>query len=162
LERNPYAPPKAEVADVGGELAPPSLWNPGAAANWSFLFSPVFGAYLHMKNWQALGEPAKASTAKVWVISSLVIIIGTSAASILMPANNVVGGLSRMIGFVLLIGWYASSGRSQMAYVKTRFGKDYPRQGWGKPLLFALLAFIGLIAFTIGLTLVSAGFRGRV
>jgi hypothetical protein len=113
-----------------------------------------------MKNWQALGEPAKASTAKVWVIVTLVVIVGTSVAAILMPANNALGGFSRLIGFVLLIGWYASSGRGQMAYVKSQFGQDYPRKGWGMPLLFALLAFIGFIAFTVGLTLLTVGAGG--
>lgn len=162
MERNPYAPPKAEVADVGQGLAPPPLWNPGAAANWSLLFSPAFGAFLHMKNWQALGEPAKASTAKVWVILTLVAIGGASTAAVLMPTNNNAGGFTRLIGFVLLIGWYASSGRGQMAYVKTRFGKDYPRRGWGKPLLFGLLAFIGFIAFTVGLALTTVGVRGGI
>ena len=51
---NPYAPPKAEVADVGRTEVAPALWNPNAAASWSLLFSPAFGAFLHMKNWQAL------------------------------------------------------------------------------------------------------------
>jgi hypothetical protein len=160
VERNPYSPPKADVADVGRGLTPPPLWNPGAAANWSLLFSPAFGAFLHMKNWEALGEPAKASTAKVWAIVTLVVIVGTAVAAALMPTNNALGGFSRLIGIVLLISWYASSGRGQMAYVKTQFGKDYPRKGWGKPLLIAVLAFIGFIALTIGFTLLTVGVRG--
>jgi hypothetical protein len=41
--------------------AAPALWNPNAAANWSLLFSPMFGAWLHMKNWAALGEPERAA-----------------------------------------------------------------------------------------------------
>ena len=162
MARNPYAPPKAEVADVGLGLAPPALWNPGAAANWSLLFSPAFGAFLHMKNWEALGEPAKASAAKVWAILALIVIAGASVAAVLMPTNRTLGGFSRLGGFVLLISWYAASGRGQMAYVKSKFGKDYPRKGWGKPLLFALLAFIGIVAFTVGFTLLTVGIRGHV
>ena len=53
-----YAPPTAHVDDVHAArqsaVAPP-LWNPGAAMAWSLLFSPIFGAFVHMKNWQALG-----------------------------------------------------------------------------------------------------------
>lgn len=71
---NPYAPPQAEVADIAGERNPPPLWNPNAAANWSLLFSPAFGAFLHMKNWQALGQPNKATSAKVWFVLSLVVL----------------------------------------------------------------------------------------
>ena len=57
-QENPYAPPTAAVADIGTATAAPRppLWNPGAAASWSLLLSPVFGAILHMKNWQAMGE----------------------------------------------------------------------------------------------------------
>jgi hypothetical protein len=162
LERNPYAPPKAEVADVGSGPAPPALWNPGAAANWSLIFSPLFGAFLHMKNWEALGLPAKASTARVWAIAILIVIAGSSAAAIFMPANQSLGGFSRLAGFLLLIGWYASNGRDQMAYVKSNFGNDYPRRGWGKPLLLALLALIGFFAFTMGLSMGASALRGHV
>ena len=59
-EHNPFAPPQAEVADVPTGEAAPALWNPNAASSWSLLFSPIFGAYLHMQNWQALGQPDKA------------------------------------------------------------------------------------------------------
>lgn len=38
------------------EAAAIALWNPNAAANWSLLFTPLFGAYLHMLNWRSLGE----------------------------------------------------------------------------------------------------------
>jgi len=68
--RNPYAPPEAEVADVAGPAfleAAPALWNPAAAASWSLIFSPIFGSWLQMKNWQALGESEKAAKARTWV-----------------------------------------------------------------------------------------------
>ena len=50
MNPNPYAPPTARVDDVATGDAAPALWNPNAAANWSLLFSPAFGAWLHMKN----------------------------------------------------------------------------------------------------------------
>ena len=61
MSLNPYSPPGAIIDDV---MNAPPLWNPNAAANWSLLFSPAFGAFVHMKNWQALGEPEKAANAK--------------------------------------------------------------------------------------------------
>jgi hypothetical protein len=72
---NRYAPPTADVADIGRGQTAPALWNPNAAASWSVLFSPAFGAFLHMKNWQALGEPAKASAAKIWAIATLLVMV---------------------------------------------------------------------------------------
>ena len=36
----------------------PSLYNPNVSANLCLLFSPIFSAILHAKNWQALGKPS--------------------------------------------------------------------------------------------------------
>lgn len=105
--------------------------------------------------------PAKASSARVWAILILIVIAGSSAAAVLMPNNRSFAGFSRTGGFLLLIGWYAASGRGQMAYVKSKFGNDYPRRGWGKPLLLALLAFIGFFAFTVGLSVITSALRGH-
>jgi len=162
LSSNPYAPPKAFVADIPAQEASPPLWNPNAAANWSLLFSPAFGAFLHMKNWEALGEPEKAAAAKVWVIVALVLVFGLPLLSLLVPGMAGFQSIFRVLGLVLLISWYSSSGRPQARYVKDRFGKNYPRRGWGKPLLIAFGAAIayalavGIIAFLI---MSAAGIR---
>ena len=55
----PVGPPDIPVC--------PPLWNPDAAACWSFLFSPIFGSCLLAANWRALGKPEKAATNMVWV-----------------------------------------------------------------------------------------------
>ena len=145
MSTNPYAPPKATVADIEVHEDAPPLWNPNAAANWSLLFSPAFGAFLHMKNWQALGEPAKASAARTWVIVVVSILIALPVLLFVIPAARGLESLSRIAGLILLISWYVSSGRAQAQYVKERLGKDYPRKGWGKPLLIALGAFLGYV-----------------
>jgi hypothetical protein len=43
---------------------PPALWNPKAAAYWSLLFSPAFGAFVHARNADAMGrvDEAKANS----------------------------------------------------------------------------------------------------
>lgn len=99
------------------------LWNPNAAANWSLLFSPAFGAYLHMKNWEALGENSKASTSKTWLISSIIL--------------SVLG-----LGFFVLVAWYFSIGKKQAIYVEQKFGEHYLRKSWGIPLLIGFSIFI--------------------
>ena len=126
---NPFAPPKSEVADVIGGKVAPALWNPNAAANWSLLFSPIFGAFLHMKNWEELGEPDKAKASRQWVIAGIVVFVVLALA------------------------------RHQTAYVKARFGKVYPRKGWSKPLALAVLGVLAFIlalaalGFLLGLAL---------
>jgi hypothetical protein len=59
-EHAPAATPQDDTASP----TPVSLWNPEAAAMWSLVFSPAFGAYLHMRNWQQLGRNEKAVESK--------------------------------------------------------------------------------------------------
>jgi hypothetical protein len=158
---NPYAPPKAVVADGVNDAASPPLWNPGAAANWCLVFSPAFGAFLHMKNWQALGQPAKATTAKIWIILVLGFFAVIPVVTALMPGNNSLGGLWRLCGIILLFSWYFSSGRGQMNYVKSRFGTGYPRKGWGKPILIAVLALAGYFVYASAVAFAILGLNHR-
>ena len=51
------------------------LWNPRAAADWSILFTPVFGAWLQARNWKNLNEPDKAAKSMNWVNVGIVILI---------------------------------------------------------------------------------------
>jgi len=149
MSTNPYAPPKADVDDV--EVVPvineaPPLWNPGAAARWSLLLSPIFGATLHMKNWQAMGETEKAAQSKMWVWGSVGFFVLLVAVGLFLPDSKGMDLLSRGAGLGLLIAWYSLSARDQMRFVAGRFGSDYPKRGWGRPLLVALLVFFAFIA----------------
>ena len=162
MSSNPYAPPKAFVADIATQEESPPLWNPNAAANWSLLFSPAFGAFLHMKNWEDLGEPEKAAAAKVWVIVSLVLLLCLPVLAVLVPGFSGLQNISRLFGLVLLISWYSTSGRPQARYVKERFGKNYPRKGWGKPLLIAFVAVVGYFCVVGILAAILVGVTGRV
>lgn len=154
--RNPYAPPRAEVADIAATQGPvqsaPALWNPSAAARWSLIFTPVFGAILHMKNWQALGEPEKAARAKAWAWASFAFIVILTIVSAVLPDSKALDGLSRAAGLGILVGWYYSSGKEQQTYLAVRFGKLYPRKGWTKPLL---LAIAGIACFFVAAIVVG-------
>jgi hypothetical protein len=156
MKANPYAPPKAELADNLQDGTRPDLWNPGAAANWNLLFSPAFGAFLQMKNWEALGEPGKAAAAKKWVVLTLIVLALLPVATVLLANSKSMGVIPRLTGIVLLFGWYFSNGRGQMAYVNSKFGKLYPRRGWGKPILIAVLALVGFYIYAVVIILVGS------
>ena len=143
MATNLYAPPKAPVADIVRAEDAPALWNPGAAASWSVLLSPAFGAFLHMKNWEALGEPGKAAASKKWVVIYLVTIVGLFVVGAFLPQNKAIPALFRLCSFVLLLSWYFASGKPQLEFVKSRYGKKYPRKGWAQPLLIAFGALFG-------------------
>lgn len=121
---NPYSTPKAnsEKMSYYSDQDNVALWNPSAACNWCLLFSPIFGAYLQMLNWRALGEDEKAQGSFVWFIGCIICLL----VSIFADVNLMFG---------LLIAWYFISGRSQVKYVKEHFGDNYERKSWGIPLL---------------------------
>ena len=49
-----------------------------------------------------------------------------------------------LVGPAVLIAWYSVAGRKQVALVKERYGSDYPRRSWGKPILFGVLGIVAL------------------
>jgi hypothetical protein len=153
MTTNPYAPPTAVVADAPQTETAPAIWNPNAAANWSLLFSPAFGAFLHMRNWHALGELQLEAMAKRWFIAALCMLALYIVLGLALAGFKGVDAVTRTLAFGFLLVWYFSTARSQAKYVKEKFGKSYPRKSWGKPLLIAVVAVAGYIlaAFLIGL-----------
>jgi hypothetical protein len=57
--------------------------------------------------------------------------------------------LLRLTSFGLLLAWYFASGKPQMNFVKSRYGGEYPRKGWGRPILIAIGVLLGF-GFTVG------------
>ena len=155
MTTNPYAPPTAVVADVQQNESAPAIWNPNAAANWSLVFWPAFGAFLHMLNRRALGELQREATARLWFIAALCMLALYLVLGLALAGFRGVEGATRTLGFGFLLVWYFSAARGQAKFVKEKLGKSYQRKGWPKPLLIALAAFAGyiLVAFLIGLVL---------
>lgn len=91
---NRYAPPVAKVADIHTENTLPRLWNPGAAAGCSLLFTTVFGAYLHMENWRALGQIEKANVSRNWLTGYVIYLLAAVLAPLLSndsaALNNII------------------------------------------------------------------------
>ena len=143
MQDNHYAPPKADVEGALTEAATaPPLWNPNAAASWSLLFTPIFGTWLHWRNWVALGEAERAGTARTWFIASVVLVV----VSILISAGSGQRGSGvRILNFAVLIGWYYAGAKPQVKYVAERFGDTYARQGWARPILSAIGAIVAAI-----------------
>jgi len=130
---NPYAPPGVEitVADPVPE-AIPTLWNPDAAGAWSLFFTPVFGSYLVLKNWQTLGRQVEVKLAWMWLVASAVLLIPMA----FVPRLNL----------LFIVVWYFAWQKKQTDYVKKRWGRDYIRKGWGAPLLGGVA---GLVVYTV-------------
>ncbi len=163
MSSNPYAPPTAQVDDIdpARSEAAPALWNPSAAAKWSLLFTPIFGATLHMKNWQALGEPEKAAKSKQWLIGSIAFFALLFALAMVLPDTKGVDAAFRGAGIGLLVAWYMVSAKLQVAHVAGRFGTSYPRRGWGRPLVYAVVGFVAFLAAVFIVALVIGLVQGE-
>jgi hypothetical protein len=153
---NPYAAPEAAVAEPGRAEDRPLLWNPNAAASWSLLFSPVFGAWLHMRNWRALGDPVRASQQGWWIVATVVFTLALGGVSIALPDNKGLDALSRVGGLGILLAWYFSSAKPQARLVKARYGETYARRGWGLPLLFGVLGMLAFFVAAVVMVMVAA------
>jgi hypothetical protein len=121
---------------------PAALWNPDAAACWSLLFTPLFGTYLVIRNWEALDQPKRALQACWWFAASLVTLILNFYACLLrqdaIPLQSAY--------LVLLLVWYIGVASPQERYVRERCGTDYARRSWAIALPCALLL---LLAYAI-------------
>jgi uncharacterized membrane protein YfcA len=122
------------------------------------LFSPAFGSYLQAKNWHTLGEPEKAKSSMRWFYATLVlyglyVFLAGMAAGGTGDEIDKVDALFRVVFFVYLIVWYFASGRKQPKLVKAKYGKDYIRKSWKKPLLVSAGIFVGALAvfFLVGM-----------
>jgi hypothetical protein len=132
--------------DSPPRIQPPALWNPNAAACWSLLFSPAFGAFLHARNAEALGREEEAKANQMWFYVS-VGYLTVVLVSIFIPA--IPEWPFRVVAIGLLLGWYFALGKKQIAHVKETWGDTYERRPWKKPLLIAFGCLLGLFTGSI-------------
>jgi hypothetical protein len=129
-----------------------AIWNPSAAATWSLIFTPAFGAFIHMQNWQALGQPQQAAAARRWFYASL----GLLMLQVFTRAINARLGSEPMllhpVGLLFLLVWYFGAARQQAMLVKARYGAGYRRKSWDSVLLCAVVAGV---AYAVTSTLLS-------
>ncbi|MET0983443.1 MAG: hypothetical protein ABWY02_15165 [Telluria sp.] len=125
-----------------------ALWRPSAVAAWSLVFTPVFGSYLLMRNWQALGQPQAAVAARRWLRASL----GVLALELIAGAINrrLNGGFPFMqwLALAWLGLWLLAAALPQWQLVRRRFGRAYARQEWNGALATAV-AF-GVLSWSAG------------
>lgn len=130
---------------------PPALWNPKAAAYWSLLFSPAFGAFLHARNADAMGRVDEAKANRMWFYVLIAYLV-LASVTIFIPIPQ---GLLTLISIGLLFGWYLSLGKKQVMYVKNTWRDGYERKPWKEPLLVAFGCLIGtFIVFVVAEDLV--------
>jgi hypothetical protein len=137
--------------------APPKLWNPNAAANWSLVFTPAFGALLHAKNAESLGRIEEARANRVW-FGVTVAYLAVTLVGIFIPAMP--DGAFRAAGMVLLLSWYFSLAKKQARYVKESLHGQYERRSWIKPLIGAFGSLLGFFVLAVVLSAIQIAMFG--
>jgi len=110
-----------------------ALWSPSWSSFLSIFFTPAFGAYVHAKNWEILGNPEKVAINKLffWLTGGALLL--KIFFAFLSGVNPTFGRLAFIFGFsigVLLIIWYVVVARSQTVYFNDRFPRGYRRLPW--------------------------------
>jgi len=121
----------------------PVLWNPMAAAYWSLLFSPAFGAFLHAQNADYLGRTKEAKTNRVWFYLSLAYLGLALASGFIFP--TIPDSVFRFPALIFYCCWFYV-GEKQVKYVKATWQKNYQRKSWAVPLSVAFGCWIVIIA----------------
>ena len=139
-DARPMTPSKACTLD-----ASLPLWNPRAATYLGVLLSPAFSAYIHMCNWDTLGEDDQSLEARAWCCMLLGYFV---TFGVLLGVSDVIGRnlappVSATIG--LLAGWHVWGGRAQERYVAVITGCAYTR----RPRHGVILAALGVLALMV-------------
>ncbi len=135
----------AAVSHDHPEAGAPPLWSPGVAAALAFFFSPIFGAVINMKNWQAMGDEARARQSLIWIYCLIVYYAVLVLASLVLPETRAMEWSYRLAGFAVFIAWYVTSGKEQKDIVATRYGASFARRGWTKPVLLTIGIYLCIL-----------------
>lgn len=147
MTHNPHIAPDPSLEPVKQDLSSTPLWNPNFASAWSLLFTPVFGAIIHMKNWEALGRPDKAMASKVWAFMMGVIILLVTTWSILNPRVFLSARLPQIVSLTVFFVWYVAMARPQIDLI-TAAG-DFEKRSWGMPISLGIAGIAALLAFVM-------------
>ena len=128
----------------------PTMWNPGAAIAWSFVFTPIFGSFIQMKNWKQLGEIENEKKSMYWMCGSILFALTMTV----FDANFEKVNFSS-IKFLYLATWWFFDGRKQVKYFYDHI-PFFQKRSWKKPLSISLIIFIVYVAFGTALLLSSA------
>jgi hypothetical protein len=136
----------------------PRLWNPNAAASWSILLSPCFGALLHAQNWSTLGNPSMARTNRVffWVLLGIPLISALVVGGLALSGVEVPQFVANAIPLGLLFGWYFGCGKRQVEWTKTNLPGGYEKRPMWKAVLMGFAIVIAFYVIVFGVIFTAA------
>ena len=118
-----------------------SFWNPLALSNWSFILTPVFGAYLVTENYKAMGKTTEAKKSMDWLYITIAVVLG-GWVLVSFSFDVYTFGIFMAAYVTNFLIWNFRSARKQHQYLLSEYGKNYERQPWGKVLVIGIAANI--------------------
>ena len=137
------------------EEQPLVLWNPLAAVLWSLLLSPAFGAWLHMRNWERLGQPQQAAQARDWCVAIVAVNLVNLGLVAFGAASGHAISIPPTVNLAFLAVWFILAALPQLRYVAELHGKGYQRRPWLPPVLVGLVAMAAVLVLAQALAAVG-------
>ena len=131
----------------------PALWTPKWLTVASFFLTPAFGSYLVAQNWTAMGESGRAGTSMKWFYGTLAWV----AVCVLATPFDLPTRLFWFVSCGVFVAWAVKGADPHRKAVEERYGDDYPRRSWGKPLLAAGGAVCGVLILSCAGMLLAGG-----
>ena len=163
----PIAVAAADQPPLSGQPgAVPALWNPQVAERWSLLLSWAFGSFLLARNWEALGNQARATRCMLWFYAVFPWAAVCALLFYLTPIDlndpHIDGGvifLRCLVHFLVplipMFVWGFVEVNPQATFIKDNFGGRYFRKPWLAPLATGA-------ALVYGLPIVVGGLIGGI
>ena len=123
------------------------IWNPNVAACLSIIFTPIFGAWIHAKNWEVLKKEQERRWSMLFVYCLIIVTIFIVYYQIFIGDVK-----SSPLSIGTLLTWYFILGKSQLSHIKDN-NINYEKKSWIKPLLCGVGGYI--IFFGISISLIT-------
>ena len=154
----PSLPPTAEgrpapTTEGASASAAPALWTPKWLGLLSLFFSWGFGAFLVAKNWTAMGEPARSKVSMRWFYGFLAWI----AFCVVTTPFDLPTRLFWFVACGIFVAWMVKDLTPHKKSVEERFGEDFPRKGWGMPILAGVGVLCGVMVLSCAGLLAAGG-----
>ena len=121
------------------------IWNPNVAACLSIIFTPIFGAWIHAKNWEVLKKEQERRWSMLFVYCLIAVTI------FVVYYQYFIGDVkSSPLSIGTLLTWYFILGKLQVSHIKDN-NIVYEKKSWIKPFLCGVGGYIILFGISISL-----------
>ncbi len=134
------------------------IWGSNAAILWSLLLTPAFGAYIQMRNWQALGRISKERASRYWLAASVAVIPLSTLIGLLESSYGEELFLREIFVVLFFIVWYFAFAKSQSSYLNSVRCGPVDKRPWMGILFLGFV--INVVVFYLDSVLLS-GFSGE-